>query len=55
MQIVFTLLLLFAAGLLLILIAAEVWISFKARRLCYQEVQAMPVCDYALLLGTAKY
>ena len=55
MQTIFTLLLLFAASLLLILIVADVWISFKARRLSYQEVQAMPVCNYALLLGTAKY
>lgn len=41
--------------LLLALLLPEIWVYAAARSRCYRRIDAVPPCDDALVLGTAKY
>ena len=41
--------------ILLILAIADYWLSHYARRFSYPFPQDLPVCEFALVLGTSKY
>ena len=45
----------FAAGFLLLLLIANIWISVKTRGRLYSNIEDVPLSGVGLLLGTSKY